>query len=60
MGRQAFHLNFQVDLPIGWLSADIEKIAERWALRLERWHAAGFGRSRGVAVEAGWAEYLRW
>jgi hypothetical protein len=51
MVRQVFTFKFEIDLPIGWLSVDIEEIAERSALRLERWQEDGLGWTSGVLVE---------
>jgi hypothetical protein len=51
MARQVFNYKFQIDLPIGYLSVEIEKIAELCSLRLERWDEDGLGWSRGALVE---------
>lgn len=51
MVRQVFNFKFQIDLPVGCLSVEIEKIAERCTLRLERWEEDGLGWSRGALVE---------
>jgi hypothetical protein len=51
MVRQVFTYKFEIDLWIGSLSVEIEDIAERCSLRLERWEEDGLGWTSGFVVE---------
>jgi hypothetical protein len=51
MVRQVLSHKFEIDLWIGSLSIDIEDIAERCSLRLERWEEDGLGWTSGFVVE---------
>jgi hypothetical protein len=51
MVRQVFTYKFEIDLWIGSLSVDIEDIAKRCSLRLERWEEDGLGWTSGFVVD---------
>jgi hypothetical protein len=52
MVRQVLTYKFEIDVWIGSLSVEIDDIAERYSLRLERWEEDGLGWTSGFVVEA--------
>ncbi|CFX26365.1 protein of unknown function [Candidatus Filomicrobium marinum] len=51
MIRQVLQPKFDVAEPIGWLSVDVARVAERFSLQFERYHESGLGGGRACVVQ---------